>query len=232
MWNLIPELKKNVFKNTHNIKHSLPLETFWNFLDWPKLKVCTLGSLANGSGGGKPNTYKKNEQVQVTLNRAVENPYCKFWHLKKVLDNFSSHLNISVVCWTDIICVRMFWGFLPPGVPVALLRWWHAAPSRDETVLLASYQRPADWGHVSAHLSVNNCCLCLLSFILLLHRIFSTLQTKCSLFSVFLDCLCGFPFPLYLSSFPKEPEASMTSSDDEWLCFQCLMNEKKQMLTI
>lgn len=47
--------------------------------------------------------------------------------------------------------------FCCPGVLVLLLRSWHAAPSRDETVPLASYQRPADWGHVSARLSVNNC---------------------------------------------------------------------------
>lgn len=52
---------------------------------------------------------------------------------------------------------KMKWSFLLPGVLVALLGLWHAAPSRDETVLLASSQRPADCSHVSACLSVNNC---------------------------------------------------------------------------
>lgn len=46
----------------------------------------------------------------------------------------------------------MIWGFLPPGFLVALLRSWHATPYRDETVLLASYQRPAD--------SMQSPCVC------------------------------------------------------------------------
>lgn len=49
---------------------------------------------------------------------------------------------------------KMNWSFELPGVLVAPR---HAAPSPDETVLLASPQRPAGCSHVSACLSVNNC---------------------------------------------------------------------------
>lgn len=107
----------------------------------------------------------------------------------------------------------MIWDFLPPGVLVALLRSWHAAPSRDETVLLASYQRPTDWGHVSARLSVNNCSspplafalsfysfsiICSLSLTsrtlwISVHR-FSTLQPNSFFPHLFLSFLWGFYF--------------------------------------
>lgn len=114
----------------------------------------------------------------------------------------------------------MIWGFLPPGVLVAPLRSWHAAPSRDETVPLASYQRPADWGHVSARLSVNKCsslpspslglfalslssasCLSHLTLWLSIPLVSSLLccQTLLLFFpSLFLDCLTDFICSLVL----------------------------------
>lgn len=100
----------------------------------------------------------KLNNCKLKLNRVAWSPAYTFWNFEKVfwlgpLVNWK----FSAVWTTDIICAKMIWGFLLPGVLVALLRSWHAAPSRDETVLLASYQRPADWGHVSARLSVNNC---------------------------------------------------------------------------
>lgn len=153
----------------------------------------------------------KAKEKQVKLFRAAGKPACKFGYLEKLLAGSSRHLNISNVWTTYIICAKMIWGFLPPGVLVALLRSWHAAPSRDETVLLASYQRPADRGHVSARLSVNNCSS--LPFLLLLRHllpvshilhswlsvllVFSLLCNQTIAFSP-LDCLSGFHFSLVL----------------------------------
>ncbi len=155
--------------------------------------------------------------MQVKVYRACGSPACKFGYFENVTAGSSRHLNISTVWTTDIICVKMIWGFLPPGVLVAPLRSWHAAPSRDETVLLASYQRPADWGHVSARLSVNNCsalpslglftlspssasCLSHLALWPSIPLVSSTLQPNSFAFfsSHFLDCLRGFGCSLVL----------------------------------
>lgn len=90
----------------------------------------------------------------------------------------------------------MNWWLLP-DVPVALLGLWHAAPSRDETLLLASSQCPADGSHVSACLSVNNCC--------------SLPSSSLSFFSLFsIICLLSRTCPLWLAIPPLSTPLSNT----------------------
>lgn len=152
----------------------------------------------------------------------------------------------------------MKWSFLLPGVLVALHGLWHAAPSRDETVLLASSQRPADCSHVSACLSVNNCrslpsssllffplshsFLCHLLAVshmshsywqfrpFLLHFANTGFLSSMNMFFIFFSWLTS-AFSAFCFSLPQRP---CSQDDCEWwetLHYQCLMNERQQMLT-
>lgn len=146
----------------------------------------------------------------------------------------------------------MSWSFLLPGVPLALLGLWHAAPSRDETVLLASSQRPADCSHVSACLSVNNCrplaAFTLTAFFshsflrhllvvshsdwqfrpFRLHFANARFPASMNVFFIFFSWLTSV-FSAFDFSLPQRPWSQDDCDWGETLHYPCLMNERQQI---
>lgn len=184
--------------------------------------------------------------MQVELNQTVVNLLLRVWHFEKVLS--SSEYFKCLDNWYNLreddprhFGRRVSWfpclgDDMQHHLVTRQSSWLPTNALQTEAMCLLTYL----W--VTAP-----CCLRIRSLFTLFPafcHIFRSIVFWSSLFckqTIFVDLFLNFPLlpdefqlslSVFLACFPRDPEASMTSPVDEWLCFQCLMNEEKQMLTI